>query len=79
MQYFILFSGDSEKDAYLDTNLLGEVSFSKFYTGSGWKALYKVVNQTPELLTELKIKTDRNETLTVEEFLRRIQHLQIIN
>ena len=78
MQYFILLPGDTEKDAALDTNLLGEASFKTFYAGLGLKALMKMVESSPELLTSVTIKTDRNETLTVEEFLTRIQPLKVI-
>jgi len=77
MQYFILLPGDTEKDASLDTNLLGEASFGTFYAGLGLKALMKMVDRSPELLTTVTIKTDRNETLTVEEFLTRIQPLKV--
>ena len=76
-QYFILMPGDSEKDAMLDTNLLGESSFNTFYAGSGLKALMKIVAQAPELLPQVTIKTDRNETISVEEFLTRIQPLKV--
>lgn len=78
MQYFILLPGDTEKDAALDTNLLGEASFKTFYAGLGLKALMKMVDSNPELLTSVTIKTDKNETLTVEEFLTRIQPLKVI-
>ena len=77
MQYFILLPGDTEQDTMLDTNLLGEASFAKFYPGSGLKALMKMVTQNPELLASVTIKTDRNESISVEEFLTRIQPLKI--
>ena len=76
-QYFIFMPGDKEKDALLDTNLLGEASFNTFYPGAGLKALMRIVDTRPELLTQVTIKTDRNETLSVEEFLTRIQPLKI--
>jgi hypothetical protein len=77
VQYFIFLPGDTEKDASLDTNLLGEVSFSTFYAGLGLKALMKMVDRAPELLTSVTIKTDKNQTLTVEQFLTQIQHLKV--
>lgn len=76
-QYFIFMPGDKEKDALLDTNLLGEASFKTFYPGAGLSALMRIVEKRPELLTQVTIKTDRNESLTVEEFLTRIQPLKI--
>jgi hypothetical protein len=77
MQYFILLPGDTEKDCLKDTNLLGEVSFKTFYPGLGLKALMNMVEKQPELLTQVTIKSDRNESISVEEFLTRIQPLKI--
>lgn len=78
MQYYLLLPGDTETDCELDSNLLGEASFNSFYTGAGMQALLKIVNQTPQLLTTLTIKTDRNESISVEEFLTRINQLKVI-
>ena len=78
MQYFILMPGDSEKDCINDSNLLGESSFNTFYSGQGLRALMKIVNTRPELLTQVTIKTDQNQTLSVEEFLTDIQKLKVI-
>ena len=77
MQYFILLPGDTEKDCIKDTNLLGEVSFNTFYAGLGLKALMKMVDRNPELLPSVLIKTDKNTTLTVEQFLTEIQTLKV--
>ena len=38
MTYYLLLSGDTDKD-YHDTNVLGEESFGKFYTGQGMRAV----------------------------------------
>jgi len=78
LTYYILFPGDTEKDCINDSNQLGEASFNKFYTGAGLTALMKIVDSKPELLPLVRIKTDRNENLTVEEFLTRIQPLKVI-
>lgn len=77
MQYFILLPGDTEKDCIKDTNLLGEASFNTFYAGQGLKALMKMVDKEPELLVHVRIKTDKNENLSVEEFLTRMQPLKV--
>jgi len=77
MQYFIMLPGDTEKDCIKDTNLLGEVSFNTFYAGLGLKALMKMVDKEPEMLLHIKIKSDKNENLSVEEFLTRIQTLKV--
>ena len=78
MQYFIMLPGDTEKDCIKDTNLLGESSFKTFYAGLGLKALMKMVDRSPELLTSVTIKTDTGKTLTVEQFLTDIQPLKVI-
>ena len=78
MQYFILLPGDTEKDCIKDTNLLGESSFNTFYAGRGLTALMKMVDQSPELLPDLTIKTDQGKSLSVEQFLTDIQKLKVI-
>ena len=77
MQYYILLPGDTEKDAMLDTNLLGESSFGTFYAGMGLKALMKMVDRKPEMLKDVTIKTDTNQTLSVEGFLTQIHNLKV--
>ena len=66
------------EDCINDTNLLGESSFNTFYAGMGLKALMKMVDKTPELLTQVTIKTDQGKSLTVEEFLTAIQPLKVV-
>jgi hypothetical protein len=77
MRYFILLPGDSPDAVDFESNLLGEDSFATFWAGDGLKVLMKLVDQQPELLPQVTIKTDKNETLTIEEFLTRIQKLKI--
>ena len=50
MQYYILLPGDTEQDAMLETNLLGEASFKTFYSGRGLTALMKMIDRAPEML-----------------------------
>jgi len=78
MTYFIMLPGDTEKEVYFDSNLLGEDNgFGVFWTGSGLKALMKMVDKQPEILPEIKIKTDKGHTITVEQFLTEIKELKI--
>lgn len=77
MQYYILMPGDDEKDAWLESNLLGESSFKVFWAGQGLKTLMKMVEGEPEMLEHVTIKTDQNKTLTVTEFLDDIKKLQV--
>jgi hypothetical protein len=75
--YYILLPGDTEQDCDYDSNLLGESSFKTFYAGQGLVALMNIVEQEPEMLKDVRIKTDRNQTLTVEQFLTEIQPLKV--
>ena len=54
MTYYLLLSGDTDKD-YHDTNVLGEESFGKFYAGQGMKAFHNIVNNKPELLEDIHL------------------------
>ena len=70
--------GDTEQDAYLETNLLGEDNgFGVFWSGQGLKSLMGMIDSKPELLEVVKIKTDKNETLSITEFLDGIKKLKI--
>jgi hypothetical protein len=70
--------GDTEKEVYFDSNLLGEnTGFGVFWAGSGLKVLMSIVDKTPEVLPDIKIKTEKGKTLTVEEFLTEIKKLKV--
>jgi hypothetical protein len=38
----------------------------------------KMIDRAPEMLEHVRIKSDKNENLSVEEFLTRLQPLKII-
>jgi hypothetical protein len=78
MTYYIMLPGDNEKDVYFDSNLLGEdTGFGVLWAGSGLKTLMKMVDRQPEILPDVKIKTEKGKTLTVEEFLTEIKGLKV--
>ena len=77
MQYFIMFPDDKESEATFESNLLGESSFSTFWGGAGLKKLMWMVDKTPELLSLVKIKTDKGKELDVLEFLEEIKKLKV--
>ena len=78
MTYFIMLQGDSEKDVHFDSNILGEnTGFGVFWACSGLKTLMKMVDRQPEILPDVKIKTEKGKTLTVEEFLTEIKGLKV--
>jgi hypothetical protein len=77
MQYFILMPGDTEQDALNEANLLGEASLGNFWAGTGLKTLMRLVDQQPEILPMVKIKTEAGKDLTIEQFLTNIQKLKV--
>jgi hypothetical protein len=78
MTYYIMLPGDSEKEVYFDSNLLGEnTGFGVFWAGSGLKVLMEMVDKNPDMLPDVSIKTDKGKTLSVEEFLTQIKGLKV--
>ena len=77
MTYYLLLEGDTEKDAYYDSNVLGEESFGMFYTGQGMLALTNIVNKKPELLETLKILDETKKSYTLTEFMDILSKLKI--
>ena len=77
MTYYLLLSGDSEKDALYDTNVLGEESFETFYPSIGFTILNKIINQQPELLESLQILDEQKTSYTITEFLDKIEQWKI--
>ena len=77
MTYYLLLEGDTEKDAYYDSNVLGEESFGMFYTGQGMLALNNIVNKKPELLETIKILDETKKSYTLTEFMDILSKLKI--
>ena len=66
---------DDEQDSY--PTIGTDNGFGVFWADQGMRALMNIVELTPDKLTTVKIKTDKNETLTVGEFLERIEKLKV--
>ena len=77
MTYYLLLEGDTEKDAFYDSNVLGEESFGMFYTGQGMLALTNIVNKKPELLETIKILDETKKSYTLTEFMDILSKLKI--
>ena len=77
MTYYLFLDGDTEKDAYYDSNVLGEESFGMFYTGQGMLALTNIVNKKPELLETIKILDETKKSYTLTEFMDILSKLKI--
>ena len=77
MTYYLLLEGDTEKDAYYDSNVLGEESFGMFYTGQGMLALTNIVNKKPELLETIKILDETKKSYTLTEVMDILSKLKL--
>ena len=77
MTYYLLLEGDSEKDVYYDSNVLGEESFGTFYTGQGMVALTNIVNKKPELIETIKILDETKKSYTLTKFFDILSKLKI--
>ena len=77
MTYYLLLEGDSEKDVYFDSNVLGEESFGTFYTGQGMVALTNIVEKKPELLESIKILDETKKSYTLTKFFDILSKLKI--
>ena len=73
MEYLLLHK--EETDSYLTIGT--DNGFGVFWADQGLKALMNIVENSPDRLNTLVIKTDKNETLTVGEFLERIEKLKV--
>ena len=78
MKYFIMLPGDTPKEAYYESNEIGEnTGFGVFWAGSGLKALMNMVDKQPEILPHITIRTDKGDSLSVEQFLTEIKGLKV--
>jgi len=77
MTYYLLLEGDSEKDVYFDSNVLGEESFDKFYPEKGFWALMNMKDRKPELLEMVTIKKETGEVISLDKFIDIISTLKI--
>ena len=77
MTYYLLLEGDSEKDVYFDSNVLGEESFGTFYTGDGFKALNTIVMSDSHLIDTVTIIDEKNTSYSVEDFVKLISKWKI--
>ena len=69
MTYYLLLNGSHVE--------IGEESFGKFWPSEGLKALYRILNEKPEMLSEITIKTNQNVDLTITEFIETLESLKM--
>ena len=77
MTYYLLLSGDSEKDALYETNVLGEESFETFYPSIGFMILQRILNDKPEIIETIRILDDKKNPYTIEEFVNKLEKWKI--
>ena len=77
MTYYLLLSGDSEKDTLYETNVLGEESFDTFYPSVGFMMLHRIINQQPELLESIQILDEQKKSYSITEFLDKVEKWKI--
>ena len=77
MTYYLLLQGDTEKDVFYETNVLGEESFEMFYPSIGFIILNRLVNDRPEVLETAKILDERKNTYTITEFVDKLAQWKI--
>ena len=77
MTYYLLLSGDSEKDSIYETNVLGEESFGTFYPSVGFVMLSRIINHQPDLMESMKIVDEQNNSHTITSFLDKLEQWRI--
>ena len=72
MEYYLI-----HKDQPSEYLLIGTDSLGSFWPDQGLQALMNIVENTPEALVQVEIKTSSNEVIDVVEFLDRIKKLRV--
>jgi len=78
MTYYFLLEGEDPEHVIYDANTLGHSTKKTFYPERGLQRLMKISDQLPELLEKITIHSDGNKTYTINEFLKIISKLIII-
>ena len=77
MTYYLLLQGDTEKDVFYETNVLGEESFEMFYPSIGFMILQRIIDDKPEVLETVKILDEQKHAYTITEFLDKLEQWKI--
>ena len=73
MEYFLL--KPERPDEYLSIGT--DNGFGVFWADQGLTALMRIVDREPDKLPEVQIRTDKNEIISLSEFLERIKNLKV--
>ena len=77
MTYYLLLKGDTEKDVFYETNVLGEESFEIFYPSIGFIILNRIINNNPEIVETIKILDEQKNPYTLTEFVDKLARWKI--
>ena len=77
MTYYLLLKGDTEKDVFYETNVLGEESFETFYPSIGFIILNRIINDNPEIVETIKILDEHKNSYTLTEFVDKLAQWKI--
>ena len=77
MEYYLLLANDTEEDTLNEANSLGHESFGSFWPGSGLMVLMTLVQDNPDALLSVRIKSDDGRSHDVAEFLEIISKLKV--
>ncbi len=73
IEYFLL--KPERPDEYLTIGI--DNGFGVFWGDQGLTALMRIVEIEPDKLPDIEIRTDKNETISISEFLDRIKNLKV--
>ena len=77
MTYYLLLKGDTEKDVFYETNVLGEESFETFYPSVGFMILQRILNQRLEIIETIEILDEKKNPYTIEQFVNKLEQWKI--
>ena len=77
MEYYLLLANDTEEDTLNEANSLGHESFGSFWPGSGLMVLMTLVQDNPDALLSVRIKSDDGKNHSVGDFLEGLDKLKI--
>jgi hypothetical protein len=77
MTYYLLLQGDTEKDVFYETNVLGEESFEMFYPSIGFIILQRIIDDEPEVVKTVKILDEQKNAYTITEFVDKLAQWKI--
>ena len=73
MEYYLI--DKTQPEAYLTIGT--DNGFGVFWADQGLQAIMGILDNNPEKLSNVQIKTDQNHTLDISQFFEKIEKLQV--